>query len=684
MANPFKRISLLAYLVSFFWAVTTNGQQTASRVAITSIAPSVFTGQDYSPWLNDDLSSLVSEVWMPINSQYIDVTLKLDRQTNVTQIRLYDYQGVFTDNPASIYALYGTQKVLLGKFTGEKYLEWVTMPVSPAVPADAIIVHKIGNNIPQKVQVYGQATGSLAAPTTIAPTLVQSVINFGVLGTKTIGVAPFELTATSNNTGAPIVFASSNPGVVSVSNSTGKWMATAVGVGAASITASQAANGYFTTATNVVQPITVQPVPVIAPVPTQTNGIARERKLKQQFGVNAFEWDLEDPNRPWEVDATRLPAVKKFNGIRHYLDWERLEAKEGSYTFSPSYNGGWGYDEMYTRLKAEGVEVLACIKTVPTWMLASWPSTERDSENVPVRYGNDFGKPSSYIEQAKLAFQFAARYGSNRNVNPSLLSVNSTPRWTGDGVNQVKIGLNLIQYMECDNERDKWWKGAKANQNPAQYAANLSAYYDGHKNTMGPGVGVKNADPNMQVVMAGLAAPDPNYVKGMIEWCKQNRGYKADGSVNLCWDVINYHVYSNNDNCSQTGTSTRGQAPEISGAAIIGQSFMQMARDYAGSMPVWVTETGFDTNQGSPLKAIAIGNRSIVETQADWTLRTSLMYARLGIERNFFYQLYDDNPGNSQQFATMGLTNADRTPRLATQFLNQANQLLGSIPLKRR
>jgi endoglucanase len=235
-----------------------------------------------------------------------------------------------------------------------------------------------------------------------------------------------------------------------------------------------------------------------------------------------------------------------------------------------------------------------------------------------------------------------------------------------------------VKYIECDNERDKWWKGRKAYQTGREYAANLSAFYDGHKNTMGAGVGVKNADPSMQVVMGGLAAATPDYVRGMIDWCKQYRGYKADGSVNLCWDVINYHLYSNDASTSQGGNSTRGAAPEVSNTAQVAQSFVQMAHQYANDMPVWVTETGYDTNQGSPLKAIAIGNKSVLQTEADWTLRTALLYARWGVERTFFYMLADDNAASPVQFNSSGLLNADRSAKPAADFLRQANALLGN------
>jgi endoglucanase len=422
----------------------------------------------------------------------------------------------------------------------------------------------------------------------------------------------------------------------------------------------------------------------VAPVPAASTLAAQKAvKLKHMFGVNAFEWNLEDGNNPSEVDPVRLKGVKNFTGIRHYLDWEKLEPTPGNYTFNPSHNGSWNYDAMYSRLKQEGVEVLVCLKTLPKWMQESYPASERDAENVPARFGQDVTAPASYVEQAKVAFQFAARYGNNATVPRKLMQVStSPPRWTADPVNEVKTGLGLIRYMECDNERDKWWKGRKAYQTAAEYAANLSAFYDGHKNTLGPGVGVKNADPKMQVVMGGLAAPTPDYVKGMIDWCRQHRGYKADGSVNLCWDVINYHLYSNDARASQGGEPTRGTAPEVSEAGQVAKAFVQMAHEYAGGMPVWITETGYDYNQGSPLKAIAIGKKSVQETQADWILRTSLLYARWGVERVFLYQLYDDNPQSPTRFGSMGLLNGDKTPRPAAQYVSQANKLMGGYSYK--
>lgn len=400
--------------------------------------------------------------------------------------------------------------------------------------------------------------------------------------------------------------------------------------------------------------------------------------LKNFFGVNAFEWDFEDPANPMQIDSVRLKAVKSFTAVRHYMDWQKLESVQGKYTYSPVHSGGWNYDTMYARCKTEGITVLADLKTMPDWMLDSYPADQKDAENVPVQYGKDFSSPASYIEQARVGFQFAARYGANKNVSKSLVSVDTSQRWNNDDINVVKIGLNLVKYIECDNERDKWWKGRRAYQTGREYAANLSAFYDGHKKTLGPGVGVKNADSKMLVVMGGVASANTDYIRGMIDWCKEFRGYKADGTVNLCWDIINYHVYANDARFENNVWPTTGVAPELSVNDSIANAFMQMVHEYAADMPVWVTETGYDINQSSPQKAIPVGSKTAMETQADWVVRTALTYARSGVQRLFFYELIDDNPWSGGPYASCGMVNDDRSKRPSAEYLTQLNRSFGN------
>jgi hypothetical protein len=400
--------------------------------------------------------------------------------------------------------------------------------------------------------------------------------------------------------------------------------------------------------------------------------------FRNHLGVNAFEWDFSDDDHS-VLSGPRKQVLRSFGVIRHYLDWSKLESEEGKYTFNPAHSGDWNYDMIYKWCHAEGIDLLADIKTVPEWLLESYPEDKRDGENVPAPYGLNKSNPASYIKQAKLAFQFAARYGRNKSVPASLVKVNATSRWADDPPNFVRIGLGYINYIECDNERDKTWKGPEGLQSAEEYAANMSAFYDGHMGKLGKNVGVKTADPTMKVVMGGLSNPDPRYVIKMIEWCKKNRGMKADGSVNLCFDIINYHAY-NNDALS-SGDAKVGRAPELSQAARIADEFVAMAKKYANGMEVWNTESGYDLNQGSPQRAIPIGKKPVTITQADWILRSAFLYVRHGLSRSYFYMLDDVNEDSETQYSSSGLAEGHKKRPVADYF-TQTKKLIGNFQFK--
>ncbi|WP_134087720.1 hypothetical protein [Olivibacter sp. XZL3] len=409
--------------------------------------------------------------------------------------------------------------------------------------------------------------------------------------------------------------------------------------------------------------------------------------VKNMLGINAFEWDfLQDPNVPNEIESIQegqMELIKSFSSVRHYLDWDKLEHAEGSFTFNPTFRGGWNLDLVYERCKQDGLTMLVCIKNVPDWLYNTYPEGERDPENIPAPYHSNLEDASSYEAMGRVAFQFAARYGSNKHINRALVRVNDKPRWKDDSVNKVKTGLNLVKYVECNNEPDKWWKGKKAQQNGRQYAANMSAFYDGHKGKLGKDVGVKSADPNMVVVMGGLAQGDLSFVKDMVAWCAENRGYRADGSVDLCFDVLNYHVYSN-DNLAWYykvyKSKRRGIAPERSNMADVADEWVAYGKTLKPALSVWVTETGYDLRKTSTQRAIPIGDKDVMDTQADWLLRTALLYAKHAVQRLFFYQLFDfDGEGQNSgtPYGKCGLVNRN-SRRPAANYFVQVNRLMGN------
>lgn len=416
----------------------------------------------------------------------------------------------------------------------------------------------------------------------------------------------------------------------------------------------------------------------------------KEAPFSQQLGINSFIWNImQDSKKADNKNAIidqRLQLFRTFSQIRDYVDWGKIEPEEGSYTFNPTQNGLWYYDVLYREMKNQKMDVLLCLKTLPQWFLEKYyPENKRNAENIPAPAQADLLDPKSYILQAKTAFQLAARYGYNKKVPAALLAGVAIGKvWAGDAKSPVRTneaGQEVLKYIECENERDKWWKGRSAYQTAREYAANLSAFYDGHKNTMGPGVGVKNADPSMQVVMGGMASTQTDYLRGIIDWCKEFRGYKSDGSVDLCFDVINYHCYYNEGGGSQSKSSLQGASPEAFAGGEIAERFVQIAREY--NKEVWVTETGYDINEHSPLHAPSIADKTPERVQADWIIRTALSNARHGISRTFFYEAYSENVNSWKQFGSSGLLNdKDLIRSGAADYILQAKQLLGDYKYK--
>lgn len=390
------------------------------------------------------------------------------------------------------------------------------------------------------------------------------------------------------------------------------------------------------------------------------------------IGVNGFDWEYFT-DQTADFDNRKFELIQTFTGFRQYLDWDRIEEKEGYYRFA--------YDEIYQRNKENGITTLTCLQIIPKWFRQKYYADEYNPNDpygslrdyTPVPKGADKLDPASYIAMAKLGFQTAARYGSNKNIDRSLLKAVT---W-GDRPD-IKIGLGSLEYIECSNEPDKDWKGPEAQQTPEEYAAQLSAFYDGHMGTLGKDVGVKQADPSMKVVMAGIAFPDPDWVNRMIEWCKKNR--VKDGRYTLCFDVINYHEYSSKRQgeywYNPDLENNHGIAPELSGAGNVAQRFVELANEQPEDLEVWVTECGFDVNERSIQRALPIKDKSIEDTQADWILRTALLYSRYGIDRVFFYMLNDVNINSETQYDSSGLlANGRRRP--AADYLLQARKLLG-------
>ncbi|HMI86057.1 MAG TPA: hypothetical protein VK550_18300 [Polyangiaceae bacterium] len=364
------------------------------------------------------------------------------------------------------------------------------------------------------------------------------------------------------------------------------------------------------------------------------------------IGVNGF---IDD------APAT-LAAI---GNVREYHNWSWCEGN-GAATY-PGYpanqnsfvlfNGFWDWDKYYADLKAKGVLAFPAIQGGTAWM--------NNGAIPPVPSGGDPLLPASYAAHADHLFQYAARYGEVQ-VADNLLKL---------AADQTRVsGLKALRYIEDFNEQDANWilpNGAPLF-TPAQYAAMASADYDGHRGAMGLTFGVKSADPNMKLVMGGLAGSGSTllaweqsiagYLDGMRTWSAANRG----GSFPA--DVINLHYYA----FGPDPFGTPNPRPAISPEAAKIEETMTLLRDYRNmhlpGKELWITEFGYDTDSLSRLRAPALGRNAAPVVQGQWLARTYLALLGAGFDRAFMFMLRDpcdvDVMECHVQFDTSGLTSA--------------------------
>lgn len=376
--------------------------------------------------------------------------------------------------------------------------------------------------------------------------------------------------------------------------------------------------------------------PVGSP-PTPPTPSTRVYPLMDDFlGINSFH-----------DDDLQKQQVVKFIREYHMWPWDQNDTvltgksyPNSEYAFSPSVVWGWDFDEYYRKSDSAGIEISPCMLRGLTYDGAGnyvWDS----SELKPTHPSEDTYDPASYIERADYLYQFAARYGST-TVPLGNLKLEST--------NTPKTALGYIHYMEDWNEQNKYWHGTRAQFFPYEYAAMLSADYDGHQNTLGANLGIKTADPTMKVSMGGLALVKLDYIKAMKQWAD----FYRSGSFPA--DILNVHFYSNDVGGQVVGGNpTHGIAPESDNFLADVQELVNYRDTFMQGKEVWVSEFGYDTWQSSPQKAQPYGPYNEYEVQGMWIIRTFLLLSSTGLDKAQMYMLRDVWDESGVMFDTGGL-----------------------------
>ncbi|WP_181305353.1 carbohydrate-binding protein [Rufibacter sp. XAAS-G3-1] len=196
-----------------------------------------------------------------------------------------DYKVSAASNGAYTFSLrvasHSGSSVIEVKNAGGAVLGSVTVPATGDWQSYTTVKVAVNLNAgDQTIRLYAKEGGwnlnwFEATAGAVAP--VPAVITFPVLSNRTVGDAPFELSASSTNTQVPIAYSSSNPAIVAVAEVSGKWRASILKAGTVTITATQAAGAGFLAAESLSRTLTVAPAK--DPTPAPANAITVQVKF---------------------------------------------------------------------------------------------------------------------------------------------------------------------------------------------------------------------------------------------------------------------------------------------------------------------------------------------------------------------------------------------------------------------
>jgi hypothetical protein len=313
--------------------------------------------------------------------------------------------------------------------------------------------------------------------------------------------------------------------------------------------------------------------------------------------------------------------------------------------------------------------------------------TKGQSSELNIYYADNNKRDdlSTWEVLGRMAYVMAARKGKNAkapgyNVWSHVDYDPEHSKWIAP--NEVVKGSGTADLFEGMNEPNAFWAGYDDYLNGRYLAPAWSMMYDGNKGQF-KNFGVKNADPAFKMSTSGLATASTDIMRAVYWWSKKNRGIKKDGSVDLPFDIIQFHNYSYTGGVSQyAGGVQGGLPPELSNVLDAADEFVWYSNKYAAGREVWIGEWGYDVNPESPMNAPAYGKYTAEQTRANWAMRTILEYAAHGIDRAQWYRLYQDGnwaDKDATQFSTMSLLreNEDKTisRRLVGDYFKQVGEL---------
>ena len=379
--------------------------------------------------------------------------------------------------------------------------------------------------------------------------------------------------------------------------------------------------------------------PPFAPSQDYTGPRLPTKTLREFLGVNTSQ------GQPIEY-------AKPFHYTRHYAYHSFIDNDTSNAYPSMKFNlvpyGWWNNGSqsyvMYADsiVRFNGNKIWYSIFGVPTYLTKYGYNLHDRPVDKP---GMDPNDPLSYTRHASMYWNFAAAYGKTA-VDTNLLQAWNEPKFSG---------LGIMTEFENGNESDGFWLGRQYC-SPLEYYAQSTADYDGDHGRMGPHLGIKNADPNSELIMAGIAGIDTNRVRVLKFICNTTR---VDGKF-LWQGGIQYHYYSSNGVGQYAGTITSTATAGITPEEDSLRKKMKKVRDYTykvdPNVEVIMGEYGYDKSRKSIVSAPMVPGYNQAQSQGIMLLRGINAFSFSGFDRLILYWLQDNVEENHETFfITSGL-----------------------------
>lgn len=281
------------------------------------------------------------------------------------------------------------------------------------------------------------------------------------------------------------------------------------------------------------------------------------------------------------------------------------------------------------KAKSKGWNWFFAVDNIPAYLSGYHYAYAIDSVNHPDRDSTD---AKQYDRSARMFWQLGAFYGRNHYPADSM-QIAFPPNDSS--------GLNLAKYFEIGNEMNGTWYNPNQYYMPSMEAAYLSANYDGDDNTMGPRMGIKNADDSIIVVQPGTAGVHPERLKSIYFYSQYKR---PDGKLPV--DVINIHNYP---------AYQYHLSPEETNPITYYASFDSISHEVCPTCPVWLTEWGYARNSKSINAVAKVPGQDSAQVQANWVARYWLLLSFSGIQRATYYSIRNEPTQMGRDSASTGL-----------------------------